>query len=104
MCDYGLDPAGVMNTIALSGLDVGKLITFSLSHGHDDNSASAMSILKQDQLQIVAGKPCYLGAEAFAREMLAPSRRGRTCRPRTAKVRTRRVACSFQQGDARNLW
>ena len=37
MFDYGLDPVGVMNNIALLGLDIGKANAFSLSHGHWDH-------------------------------------------------------------------
>jgi 7,8-dihydropterin-6-yl-methyl-4-(beta-D-ribofuranosyl)aminobenzene 5'-phosphate synthase len=67
MFDYGLDPAGVLNNIALLGLDIGKTNAFSLSHGHPDHYAGAISILKQNQARIARGTPFYVGEEAFAR-------------------------------------
>jgi 7,8-dihydropterin-6-yl-methyl-4-(beta-D-ribofuranosyl)aminobenzene 5'-phosphate synthase len=67
MFDYGLDPVGVLNNIALLGLDIGKTNAFSLSHGHPDHYYSAVSILKQNQTRIAPGTPFYVGEEAFAR-------------------------------------
>jgi 7,8-dihydropterin-6-yl-methyl-4-(beta-D-ribofuranosyl)aminobenzene 5'-phosphate synthase len=67
MFDYGLDPVGVMNNIALLGLDLGKANAFSLSHGHFDHWMGAVGILKQNQSRIAAGTPFYVGEEAFAR-------------------------------------
>ena len=67
MFDYGLDPVGVMNNIAMLGLDLGKANAFSLSHGHFDHFMSAVSILKQNQSRIAGGTPFYVGEEAFAR-------------------------------------
>ena len=67
MFDYGLDPVGVMNNIALLGLDLGKANAFSLSHGHFDHWMGAVSILKQNQSRIAGGTPFYVGEEAFAR-------------------------------------
>ncbi len=67
MFDFGLDPAGVLNNIALLGIDVGKANAFSLSHGHWDHFTSAVSILRQNQSRIAAGTPFYVGEEAFAR-------------------------------------
>lgn len=67
MFDYGLDPAGVLNNIALLGVDVGKVDAFSLSHGHYDHYTSAVGILKQNQPRIPPGTPFYVGEEAFAR-------------------------------------
>jgi 7,8-dihydropterin-6-yl-methyl-4-(beta-D-ribofuranosyl)aminobenzene 5'-phosphate synthase len=67
MFDYGLDPVGVLNNIALLGLDVGKANAFSLSHGHYDHYTSAVSIFKQNQSRIAGGTPFYVGEEAFAR-------------------------------------
>jgi 7,8-dihydropterin-6-yl-methyl-4-(beta-D-ribofuranosyl)aminobenzene 5'-phosphate synthase len=66
MFDYGLDPVGVMNNIALLGLDLGKANAFSLSHGHFDHWMGAVSILKQNQSRIAGGTPFYVGEEAFA--------------------------------------
>jgi 7,8-dihydropterin-6-yl-methyl-4-(beta-D-ribofuranosyl)aminobenzene 5'-phosphate synthase len=66
MFDYGLDPVGVINNIALLGLDLGKTNAFSLSHGHFDHFMSAVSILKQNQSRIAGGTPFYVGEEAFA--------------------------------------
>jgi 7,8-dihydropterin-6-yl-methyl-4-(beta-D-ribofuranosyl)aminobenzene 5'-phosphate synthase len=66
MFDFGLDPVGVLNNIALLGIDIGKANAFSLSHGHWDHYTSAVSILKQNQSRITAGTPFYVGEEAFA--------------------------------------
>ncbi len=66
MYDFGLDPAGVLNNIALLGLEVGKTKAFSLSHGHYDHYTNAAAILKQNQSQIARGTPFYVGEEAFA--------------------------------------
>jgi len=65
--DYGLDPVGVMNNIAVLGLDIGKANAFSLSHGHFDHWMGAVSIVKQNQSRIAGGTPFYVGEEAFAR-------------------------------------
>lgn len=67
MFDYGLDAAGVMNNIALLGIDIGKANAFSLSHGHYDHFTGAVNILKQNQSRIPAGTPFYVGEEAFSR-------------------------------------
>jgi len=67
MFDYGLDPVGVMNNIALLGLDLGNAKAFSLSHGHFDHWMAAVGILKQYQSRIAEGTPFYVGEEAFAR-------------------------------------
>lgn len=67
MFDFGLDPVGVLNNIALLGIDVGKAKAFSLSHGHYDHYTSAVSILKQNHSRIAGGTPFYVGEEAFAR-------------------------------------
>jgi len=75
MFDYGLDPVGVMNNVALLGLDLGKADAFSLSHGHFDHYSSAINILKQNQSRISGGTPFYVGDEAFARRYgLKPGR------------------------------
>ena len=66
MFDYGLDPVGVMNNIALLGLDIGKTNAFGLSHGHWDHYGTAVTILKQNQSRITAGTSFYVGEEAFA--------------------------------------
>ncbi|MFZ5867767.1 MAG: MBL fold metallo-hydrolase [Thermodesulfobacteriota bacterium] len=75
MFDYGLDPVGVMNNMALLGLDPGKASAFGLSHGHYDHFMGAVSILKQNQSRIATGTPFYVGEEAFAhRYSLRPGR------------------------------
>jgi 7,8-dihydropterin-6-yl-methyl-4-(beta-D-ribofuranosyl)aminobenzene 5'-phosphate synthase len=75
MFDYGLDAVGVMNNIALVGLDLGKANAFTLSHGHFDHWGAAVSILKQNQSRIARGTPFYVGEEAFARRYsLRPGR------------------------------
>ena len=67
MFDYGLDPRGVLNNIALLGLDPGKANAFGLSHGHGDHMLAAVSILRQNRSPIAGGTPIYVGEEAFAR-------------------------------------
>jgi 7,8-dihydropterin-6-yl-methyl-4-(beta-D-ribofuranosyl)aminobenzene 5'-phosphate synthase len=67
MFDYGLDATGVMNNIALLGLDIGKANAFCLSHGHYDHYLGAVEIVKQHQSRIPAGTPFYVGEETFAR-------------------------------------
>jgi 7,8-dihydropterin-6-yl-methyl-4-(beta-D-ribofuranosyl)aminobenzene 5'-phosphate synthase len=67
MLDYGLDPIGVMNNIAMLGLDLGKASAFSLSHGHFDHWMAAVEILKKNQSKISRGTPFYVGEEAFLR-------------------------------------
>jgi 7,8-dihydropterin-6-yl-methyl-4-(beta-D-ribofuranosyl)aminobenzene 5'-phosphate synthase len=75
MFDYGLDPVGVMNNIALLGLDPGKANAFALSHGHFDHWMGVVSILQQNQSRIARGTPFYVGEEAFARRYeLRPGR------------------------------
>jgi 7,8-dihydropterin-6-yl-methyl-4-(beta-D-ribofuranosyl)aminobenzene 5'-phosphate synthase len=66
MFDYGLDPIGVMNNIALLGIDIGKVNAFSLSHGHYDHYTSAVSIIEQNKPRIPQDTPFYVGEEAFA--------------------------------------
>lgn len=66
MFDYGINPVGVLNNIALLGLDIGKTNAFSLSHGHYDHYSSLLGILKQNQSRIAPGTPFYVGEEAFA--------------------------------------
>ena len=67
MFDFGLDPVGVMNNIAMLGLDIGRANAFSLSHGHFDHWMGAVNIVKQNRSRIVAGTPFYVGEEAFLR-------------------------------------
>ena len=67
MFDYGLDPAVVLNNIALLGLDVGRADAFGLSHGHYDHYLGAISLLRQNKARIAAGTPFYVGEEAFLR-------------------------------------
>jgi 7,8-dihydropterin-6-yl-methyl-4-(beta-D-ribofuranosyl)aminobenzene 5'-phosphate synthase len=67
MLDYGLDPAGVMNNIAMLGLDLENANAFSLSHGHFDHWMAAVEILKKNQSKISKGTPFYVGEEAFLR-------------------------------------
>lgn len=66
MFDYGLDPAGVMNNVALLGLDLGEASAFSLSHGHFDHWMASVAILKRYQSKIAGETPFYVGEEAFA--------------------------------------
>ncbi len=67
MFDYGLDAAGVMNNMALLGLDVAKVSAFALSHGHFDHYTSAASLLARNRERLAPGASFYVGEEAFAR-------------------------------------
>lgn len=71
MFDYGLDPAGVLNNIAMLGLDVGSANAFGLSHGHFDHWMGAVQILKQVNAKIKKGTPFYVGDECFAHRFSA---------------------------------
>jgi 7,8-dihydropterin-6-yl-methyl-4-(beta-D-ribofuranosyl)aminobenzene 5'-phosphate synthase len=66
MFDFGVDPVGVQNNIALLGIDVGRTNAFSLSHGHWDHYTGAVDLLKKNQSRLAKGTPFYVGAEAFA--------------------------------------
>jgi 7,8-dihydropterin-6-yl-methyl-4-(beta-D-ribofuranosyl)aminobenzene 5'-phosphate synthase len=63
--DYGLDPVGVLNNIAVLGLDVGRARAFTLSHGHFDHFQGALGILRNNRDRIAPGTPFYVGAEFF---------------------------------------
>lgn len=63
--DYGLDPMGVLNNIAVLGIDVGRAQAFALSHGHFDHFQGAVEILRHNQDKITPGTPFYVGAEFF---------------------------------------
>ncbi len=65
MFDYGLDPVGVMNNIAMLGIDLAKTNAFCLSHGHFDHWMAAVEILKKNQSKISRGTPFHVGEEAF---------------------------------------
>jgi 7,8-dihydropterin-6-yl-methyl-4-(beta-D-ribofuranosyl)aminobenzene 5'-phosphate synthase len=65
MFDYGLDPIGVMNNIAVLGLDVGRAQAFTLSHGHFDHFQGAVEILTHNWDRIAPGTPFYAGTEFF---------------------------------------
>jgi 7,8-dihydropterin-6-yl-methyl-4-(beta-D-ribofuranosyl)aminobenzene 5'-phosphate synthase len=67
MFDYGQDPSGVMNNIALLGLDPGKASAFALSHGHYDHYMGAAGIFEHNQSRIKRNTPFYVGEEAFNR-------------------------------------
>ena len=66
MFDFGLDKAGLLNNLALLGIDIGKAKAFSLSHGHFDHYLASLGVLQQNRSQISAGTPFYVGEEAFA--------------------------------------
>ena len=70
MFDYGLDPVGVMNNMALLGLDPGNVTAFCLSHGHFDHWTGALGILKHNWSRITGGTPFYVGEEVFARRFV----------------------------------
>ena len=74
MLDYGLDPVGVMNNIAMLGLDLGKANAFSLSHGHFDHWMAAVEILKKNQSKISQRDAVLRGRGSFSPKILAPSR------------------------------
>jgi 7,8-dihydropterin-6-yl-methyl-4-(beta-D-ribofuranosyl)aminobenzene 5'-phosphate synthase len=62
MFDYGLDPPGIMNDIALLGIRVGSVAALGLSHGHFDHFGGLLAILERAR----PGTPLYVGEEAFA--------------------------------------
>ena len=66
MFDYGLDPTGLMDNIALLGVDPGKAEAFGLSHGHGDYMLAEVAMLK-DYRSRIAGTPFFVGEEAFLR-------------------------------------
>jgi 7,8-dihydropterin-6-yl-methyl-4-(beta-D-ribofuranosyl)aminobenzene 5'-phosphate synthase len=66
MFDYGLDPRGVLNNMALLGIDLAGISAFGLSHGHFDHWGSLLEILKTNQSRIVKERPFYVGKEVFA--------------------------------------
>ncbi|MBF0549267.1 MAG: MBL fold metallo-hydrolase [Deltaproteobacteria bacterium] len=70
MFDYGLDPVGVLNNLALLGIDIGKSNAFSLSHGHFDHFMAAVEILKQNRPRLPKDAPFYVGEEAFDRRYI----------------------------------
>jgi 7,8-dihydropterin-6-yl-methyl-4-(beta-D-ribofuranosyl)aminobenzene 5'-phosphate synthase len=65
MFDFGLDPQGVMNNIQLLGIDIGKSLSFILSHGHFDHWTGAAEILKQNMDSLNPRARFYVGEEAF---------------------------------------
>lgn len=67
MFDYGMDPAGVSNNMAVLGIDLGKTGAFGLSHGHLDHWGGAIALLKQNQARIARGTHFYVGEKAFHR-------------------------------------
>jgi 7,8-dihydropterin-6-yl-methyl-4-(beta-D-ribofuranosyl)aminobenzene 5'-phosphate synthase len=66
MFDYGLDPVGVLNNVAVLGLDVAQASAFALSHGHFDHWKGAAAVLKHVSARIRKGTPIYVGADTFA--------------------------------------
>jgi 7,8-dihydropterin-6-yl-methyl-4-(beta-D-ribofuranosyl)aminobenzene 5'-phosphate synthase len=66
MYDFGVDPVGVLNNLALLGIDPARAKAFSLSHGHWDHYTSAAAVLKSGAGRIAAGTPFFVGEEAFA--------------------------------------
>jgi 7,8-dihydropterin-6-yl-methyl-4-(beta-D-ribofuranosyl)aminobenzene 5'-phosphate synthase len=63
MFDYGLDPLGIIKNMEQLGIDVGRVDTFGLSHGHFDHWGGLLSILGRAR----PGVHLYVGEEAFAR-------------------------------------
>lgn len=78
MFDYGPDPVGVMNNIALLGLDPGKVNAFGLSHGHFDHWMGAVSILKQKSVTDRWRNSFLRGRGGLCPQILPPSRTRRT--------------------------
>lgn len=70
--DYGLDPRGLMNNMAILGIDFTKVSAFGLSHGHFDHWSGLIELLKANQSTIAKETPLYVGEEAFARRLSQP--------------------------------
>jgi 7,8-dihydropterin-6-yl-methyl-4-(beta-D-ribofuranosyl)aminobenzene 5'-phosphate synthase len=62
MFDYGLDPLGIIKNMELLDIDVGKVDTFGLSHGHFDHWGGLLTVLGSAR----PGVHLYVGEEAFA--------------------------------------
>jgi 7,8-dihydropterin-6-yl-methyl-4-(beta-D-ribofuranosyl)aminobenzene 5'-phosphate synthase len=63
MFDYGVDPRGIINNMALLGIDPGMIDAFGLSHGHFDHWSGLLAILGRAR----PGIRLYVGEEVFAR-------------------------------------
>lgn len=69
MFDYGLDPQGVMNNMALLEIDLANTKAFCLSHGHLDHWGGLLEILRANQARNLKGIPFYVGKEVFAHRL-----------------------------------
>lgn len=67
MFDYGPDPQVVIGNMGLLGIDLGKVNSLGLSHGHLDHWGGLLGVLKHHSGKITKGIPLYVGAETFAR-------------------------------------
>lgn len=72
MFDYGLDPQGVMNNMALLGIDLARTTAFGLSHGHFDHWGGLTGILRDNRSRIAKETPLYVGEEVFAHRHSQP--------------------------------
>jgi 7,8-dihydropterin-6-yl-methyl-4-(beta-D-ribofuranosyl)aminobenzene 5'-phosphate synthase len=63
MFDYGLDSLGIINNMALLGIDPGMVDAFGLSHGHFDHWSGLLAMLGRAS----PGIHLYVGEEVFAR-------------------------------------
>lgn len=72
MFDYGLDPQGVINNMALLKIDLAKARAFGLSHGHFDHCGGLLEVLRTNQSRIVKGVPLYVGQEVFSHRLSRP--------------------------------
>ncbi|HAR94512.1 MAG TPA: hypothetical protein DCR97_00890 [Deltaproteobacteria bacterium] len=69
MFDYGVDPRGVANNMALLDIDLARVRAFGLSHGHFDHWGGLLEILRTNGSKIPKGIPFYVGQEVFAHRL-----------------------------------
>lgn len=64
--DFGLDPRGVINNMALLHIDLAEVKAFGLSHGHFDHWGGLLEVLRSNRPLIAGGTPLYVGEEVSA--------------------------------------
>ncbi|MCX8021504.1 MAG: MBL fold metallo-hydrolase [Syntrophorhabdaceae bacterium] len=67
MFDYGPDDYVLMNNMEKLKINVKKIDTFGLSHGHFDHWGGLPGLLKENRDSIKKHTPLYVGHETFAR-------------------------------------
>jgi len=67
MFDYGPDPYVLLNNMKLLKIDVKKVKSFILSHGHFDHWGGLLGLLEENKDKLKRTTPLYVGHETFAR-------------------------------------